>query len=173
MVAAVCAALSAALSVSRHHLARPPRGIAFGARIVNSFTRLDAEHGLVVGGCDGAAWSRPPRGSEFISDVCSCSTTSFTPPRTATTGFPPARCELRCRTTRCRAAAARDDRAAGTASSKFAEAEKWAQKIVDSGQASADARRFLDAAKKKRLPDDLRRLIEPPKSKSTPAKGTP
>ena len=56
---------------------------------------------------------------------------------------------------------------------KFAEAEKWAQKIVDSGQASADARRFLDAAKKKRLPDDLRRLIEPPKSKSTPAKGTP
>jgi serine/threonine protein kinase/Flp pilus assembly protein TadD len=59
------------------------------------------------------------------------------------------------------------------AQGKFAEAEKWARKAVDSPDVNDEARRLLEAAKKKRLPDDLRRNIEPPKVKSTPAKGTP
>ncbi|HLA85326.1 MAG TPA: M56 family metallopeptidase [Thermoguttaceae bacterium] len=56
---------------------------------------------------------------------------------------------------------------------KFEQAEKWAQKIIDSGNVEetelGNVRRMFDAAKKKQLDDDLRRLIEPPTAKH-PAK---
>jgi superkiller protein 3 len=42
---------------------------------------------------------------------------------------------------------------------KYDEAEKWAQKIVDSGDNSAQ--KLLDAAKAKALPDDLKTEIQP------------
>jgi tetratricopeptide (TPR) repeat protein len=42
---------------------------------------------------------------------------------------------------------------------KFDEAGKWAQKIVDSGD--ADGKKLLDAAKEKKLSSELRSLIEP------------
>jgi serine/threonine protein kinase/tetratricopeptide (TPR) repeat protein len=45
---------------------------------------------------------------------------------------------------------------------KYELAEKWAQKIVDSGQGNDDTRQMLKAAKDKRLSDELRKLIEPP-----------
>jgi len=45
---------------------------------------------------------------------------------------------------------------------KFDKAEKWAKKIVDSGQADNGAKKMLQAAKDKRLNDDLRQMIEPP-----------
>lgn len=45
---------------------------------------------------------------------------------------------------------------------KFAEAEKWAQMLVDSGQADAVANKMLEAAKAKSLSDGLRMTIEPP-----------
>ena len=45
---------------------------------------------------------------------------------------------------------------------KFDEAEKWAKKIVDSGQADHGAKQMLQAAKDKHLSDELRQLIEPP-----------
>jgi serine/threonine protein kinase len=44
---------------------------------------------------------------------------------------------------------------------KFEQAEKWAQMIVDSGQADEDARAMLKAAKDKKLSDGLRLMIEP------------
>ncbi len=45
---------------------------------------------------------------------------------------------------------------------KFADARKWAQKIVNSEGADDGARQMLAAAKAKKLDDSLRRLIEPP-----------
>jgi serine/threonine protein kinase/tetratricopeptide (TPR) repeat protein len=50
---------------------------------------------------------------------------------------------------------------------KFDKAEKWAQKLVDVGQADEGAKEMLKAAKDKRLSDDLRQLIEPPPAEST------
>jgi tetratricopeptide (TPR) repeat protein len=44
---------------------------------------------------------------------------------------------------------------------KFADAEKWAQKIVDSGQADETTRKMLEAAKSKKLNDELRLMLEP------------
>jgi len=44
---------------------------------------------------------------------------------------------------------------------KFGEAQKWAQKFVDSGEVDDTATAMLKAAKAKQLPDDLRALIEP------------
>jgi serine/threonine protein kinase/Flp pilus assembly protein TadD len=49
---------------------------------------------------------------------------------------------------------------------KFDKAEKWAQKLVDSGQAGEEAKQMLQAAKDKRLSDDLRPVIEPPQDVS-------
>lgn len=46
---------------------------------------------------------------------------------------------------------------------KFAAAEKWAQKLADSGQGDAIAAKMLEAAKAKALGDGLRATIEPPK----------
>lgn len=43
---------------------------------------------------------------------------------------------------------------------KFGDAEKWAQKVVDSGQADEVARQMLSAAQAKHLSDGLRRMIE-------------
>jgi hypothetical protein len=45
---------------------------------------------------------------------------------------------------------------------KFDKAEKWAQKVVSSGQADDSAKQMLQAAKDKRLTDELRAMIEPP-----------
>jgi Flp pilus assembly protein TadD len=45
---------------------------------------------------------------------------------------------------------------------KFDKAEKWAQKVVSSGQADEFAKQMLQAAKDKRLSDELRQKIEPP-----------
>ncbi|MGB8170385.1 MAG: tetratricopeptide repeat protein [Chthoniobacteraceae bacterium] len=45
---------------------------------------------------------------------------------------------------------------------RFAEAEKWAQILDDSGQGDAVAKKMLDAAKEKKLSDGLRMTIEPP-----------
>jgi serine/threonine protein kinase len=44
---------------------------------------------------------------------------------------------------------------------KFEPAEKWAQNIVDSGQADETVRLMLQAAKDRELPEGLRLLIEP------------
>jgi hypothetical protein len=45
---------------------------------------------------------------------------------------------------------------------KFADAEKWAQMLDDSGQGEAVAKKMLEAAKTKRLSEGLRAMIEPP-----------
>jgi tetratricopeptide (TPR) repeat protein/tRNA A-37 threonylcarbamoyl transferase component Bud32 len=45
---------------------------------------------------------------------------------------------------------------------KFEEAERWAQNIIDSGQADEVVRRMLQAAKAKQLSEGLRVMIEPP-----------
>ncbi len=45
---------------------------------------------------------------------------------------------------------------------KYDQAEKWAQNIVDSGQADAGAQKMLEAAKAKQLSDGLRAMLEPP-----------
>lgn len=47
---------------------------------------------------------------------------------------------------------------------KYAEAEKWGRKLVDSGQADEVAKQMLQAAKDKRVSDELRQIIEPPKN---------
>jgi len=52
---------------------------------------------------------------------------------------------------------------------KFAEAEKWAQQIVDSGQADDVTRQMLNAAKGKHLDAGLRWMIEPRTANSPPA----
>ena len=44
---------------------------------------------------------------------------------------------------------------------KFEQAEKWAQNIVDSGQADESTRAMLQAARDKKLSDGLRLMIEP------------
>jgi tetratricopeptide (TPR) repeat protein len=44
---------------------------------------------------------------------------------------------------------------------KFEQAEKWARKVVDSGQGDEVARRMLQAAQEQRLSDDLRMILEP------------
>ena len=44
---------------------------------------------------------------------------------------------------------------------KFEQAEKWARKIVESGQEDEAARAMLQAAKDKKLTDGLRVMIEP------------
>jgi tetratricopeptide (TPR) repeat protein len=44
---------------------------------------------------------------------------------------------------------------------KFDEAAKWAKKIVDSGDADDLAKQMLQAAQNKKLPDDLKRQIDP------------
>src|SRR5205814_2301727 len=44
---------------------------------------------------------------------------------------------------------------------KFADAEKWAQMLVDSGQGDAVAEKMLEAAKAKKLTEGLRATIEP------------
>ena len=58
---------------------------------------------------------------------------------------------------------------------KFAEAEKWAQMAVDSGQGDAGAAKMLEAAKDKHVPEDLRRMIEPPMppTSTPPSKAEP
>lgn len=56
---------------------------------------------------------------------------------------------------------------------KFADAEKWAQMIEDSGQGDEIAKKMLEAAKAKKLSDGLRATIEPPAPadpKSSPEK---
>ena len=45
---------------------------------------------------------------------------------------------------------------------KFAQAEEWAQKVVDSGQGDATAQKMLEAAKAKQVPEGLRLMIDPP-----------
>ena len=45
---------------------------------------------------------------------------------------------------------------------KFAEAEKWAQRLDDSGQGDAVTKKMLEAAKAKTLTEGLRAMIEPP-----------
>jgi serine/threonine protein kinase len=45
---------------------------------------------------------------------------------------------------------------------KFAEAGKWAQMLVDSGQGDAIAVKMLEAAKNRNLNEELRQTIEPP-----------
>ena len=44
--------------------------------------------------------------------------------------------------------------------------KKWAQKLVNSGQGDDVAKQMLQAAKDKRLGDELRQIIEPPPSDS-------
>jgi tetratricopeptide (TPR) repeat protein len=44
---------------------------------------------------------------------------------------------------------------------KYDEAAKWAEKIINSGQADPEIHKLLAAAKKRDLPADLRRMIEP------------
>jgi tetratricopeptide (TPR) repeat protein len=44
---------------------------------------------------------------------------------------------------------------------KYEKAAEWAEKIVNTGQADPDIQKLLAAAKKRDLPADLRRLIEP------------
>ena len=44
---------------------------------------------------------------------------------------------------------------------KYDEAARWAEKIINSGQADPDLHKLLAAAKKRDLPADLRRMIEP------------
>ena len=44
---------------------------------------------------------------------------------------------------------------------KYDKAAKWAQKIIDSGEADPEVTKWLQAAKKRDLPADLRRSIEP------------
>lgn len=51
---------------------------------------------------------------------------------------------------------------------RFEDAEIWARKIVDSGQGDDVARQMLDAAKERKLRDDLRRLIEPAAAQAHP-----
>jgi tetratricopeptide (TPR) repeat protein len=45
---------------------------------------------------------------------------------------------------------------------KFADAKKWAKKIVDSGEGDRGAEQMLEAAEKQELSPELRRTIEPP-----------
>ena len=58
---------------------------------------------------------------------------------------------------------------------KFDQAEKWAQDIVNAGQADDISRQMLEAAKAKKLGDNLRQMIEPaqgsPASQATPEAG--
>jgi tetratricopeptide (TPR) repeat protein len=44
---------------------------------------------------------------------------------------------------------------------KFEDAERWAQNIVDAGQADESVRKMLEAAQKKKLSEGLRLVIEP------------
>jgi tetratricopeptide (TPR) repeat protein len=44
---------------------------------------------------------------------------------------------------------------------KYEKAAKWAEKIIQSGEADPDVQRLLAAAKKRDLPADLRKMIEP------------
>lgn len=50
---------------------------------------------------------------------------------------------------------------------KFESAEKWAEKIVDSGYGNEIGEQLLQAAKKKHLGDSLRKLIDPPPAQTT------
>ncbi len=50
---------------------------------------------------------------------------------------------------------------------KYAEAERWAQKIVDSNPADEIAKQLLQAAKEKHISDEVRSLIEPTEKNST------
>jgi Flp pilus assembly protein TadD len=45
---------------------------------------------------------------------------------------------------------------------KYDKAEKWAQKVVSSGQGDDTAKQMLQAAKDKKLSDELKQMIEPP-----------
>jgi serine/threonine protein kinase/Flp pilus assembly protein TadD len=47
---------------------------------------------------------------------------------------------------------------------KFDKAEKWAQKIVDSGQAGEEVKQMLRAAKDKHVSDALRQVLDPPQN---------
>ncbi len=51
---------------------------------------------------------------------------------------------------------------------KYADAEKWAQMVVDSGQGDAVATKMVEAAKAQRLSEGLRATIEPPVPASPP-----
>ncbi len=56
---------------------------------------------------------------------------------------------------------------------RYADAEKWAQMVEDTGQGDAIAKKMLEAAKARNLSDGLRATIEPPApvdSKSSPEK---
>ena len=44
---------------------------------------------------------------------------------------------------------------------KFDQAEKWAGKVVDSGQGDEVARKMLEAARAKHVPEGLRIVLEP------------
>jgi tetratricopeptide (TPR) repeat protein len=45
---------------------------------------------------------------------------------------------------------------------KFDKALEWAEKLIDSGQGDEGAKRMLEAARAKKLPDGLRMVLEPP-----------
>jgi len=45
---------------------------------------------------------------------------------------------------------------------KFEDAERWAQNIIDAGQADETVKKMLEAAQKKKLSEGLRLVIEPP-----------
>jgi tetratricopeptide (TPR) repeat protein len=49
---------------------------------------------------------------------------------------------------------------------KYDKAAEWAGKLVESGQADESARRILDAARAKKVPEGLRVVIEPPETSS-------
>ena len=53
---------------------------------------------------------------------------------------------------------------------KFDKAEKWAKKVVASGEVDDAAKQILQAAKDKKLSDDLRSVIEPPHADAESAK---
>jgi tetratricopeptide (TPR) repeat protein len=44
---------------------------------------------------------------------------------------------------------------------KFDKAQEWAEKLIDSGQGDEGAKRMLEAARAKKLPDGLRMVLEP------------
>ncbi len=54
---------------------------------------------------------------------------------------------------------------------KYEKAAKWAEKIIQSGEADPDVQLLLAAAKKRNLPPDVRKMIEPAPQGSRVARG--
>ena len=54
---------------------------------------------------------------------------------------------------------------------KYDEAAKWARKVVGAGDEDGSGQRMLSAAKAKKLPDDLRQMLEPPARSNDVARG--